>query len=129
MKKKLMMLTCTAMLVGSVAWVPQADAAAWNKCKMCHNFTSKNKMGPGLAGVIGRKAGSKSDFHYTFVRYIKGDGWTWDEAHLRAFMCNSTKAIRKFTNNSHARTAMPAQRVCDKKQQDEVLAKLKEVSK
>jgi cytochrome c len=124
-----MTLMTVAVMLGAFALSANADAAAWRKCQACHNFNATNKMGPGLADVIGRKAGSEPGFRYTFAKYIKGDGWVWDEAHLREFMCDSKKAIRKFTGDPKARTAMPAQRVCKAAQQDEVLAKLKSISK
>lgn len=122
-------LMAVAVTMGAFALSANADAAAWSKCQTCHNFNATNKVGPGLANVIGRKAGSEPGFRYTFTKYIKGDGWVWDEAHLREFMCDSKKAVRKFTDNPKARTGMPPQRICKAAQQDEVLAKLKSISK
>ena len=112
-----------------------AHAEAWKRCLTCHNFTDRAKVGPGLGkgpkapGVFGRKAGTFPGFRYLFTKYIQGEPWVWDEAHLRKWMCNSKKAIKEFTGNPDAKTKMPPQKVCDKAAQDEVLAKLKEISR
>ncbi|RME81604.1 MAG: cytochrome C, partial [Zetaproteobacteria bacterium] len=112
-----------------------AGAAAWQKCKVCHNFNDKAKVGPGLGkgpnapGVFGRKAGTFPGFRYMFTQYIKGEPWVWDEAHLRKWMCNAKKAIQEFTGDPNAKTKMPPVKICDKAAQDEVIAKLKEISR
>jgi len=56
---------------------------------------------------------------------VKSGAWNWDEAHLREWMCNSKKAVKKFTGNDKAKTKMPPQKICKAEKQDEVLAKLK----
>jgi len=136
MKKILMMSAAAAFVAGTVVATPTiADAAAWSKCKACHNFTPKKKVGPGLGkgngipGVFNREAGTFPKFRYKFTKYIKaGSAWNWDEAHLRKWMCNSKNAIKEFTGNDKARTKMPPQKVCDPAKQDEVIAKLKSIS-
>ncbi|RLL53723.1 cytochrome C [Mariprofundus sp. EBB-1] len=124
MKKLLMVAASAAFVMGTMSLAPMsAQAAAWGKCKGCHNFTEKNKVGPGLKGVVGRAAGSMEGFKYK-PALAKG-GWNWDEDHLRAWMCNSKKAIKEFSGDDHAKTKMPPQKICDAAKQDEVLAKLK----
>ncbi len=109
---------------GSVA----AAGKAWRKCLACHTFSSANRVGPGLAGVFGRRAGAVAGFQYRFTRYIHGQAWVWDEAHLRAWMCNSRKAVQEFTGDAHAKTKMPPQHVCDPAAQESVLSKLRSIS-
>jgi len=104
--------------------VSGAYAGPEAKCKACHKFTTKNNVGPGLQGVVGRKAGTNPGFKYKFTKYIKGDAWTWDEEHLRKWMNNSKKAIKEFTGNKKAKTKMPPQHVKGKKA-DTVIAFLK----
>jgi len=129
MKKVMMIAACVAFVFGvSGLTATSSHAAAWGKCKACHNFTNKNKVGPGLAGIVGRKAGTAPGFKYKFTKYIKGNAWAWDEAHLRKWMCNSKKAIKVFTGNKKAKTKMPPQKICDPAKQDEVIAKLKSIS-
>jgi cytochrome c len=65
------------------------DAAAGEKifikCKTCHTLEAgKNKVGPSLAGVIGRKAGTAPDFNYSDA--MKNSGITWDEAALNEYI-------------------------------------------
>jgi len=132
--KKSLMIAAAAAFVMTGLMATEAHAAAFSKCQACHNFTDQSKVGPGLgkgaaaAGVFGRKAGAFPGFKYKFTSYIKGDGWSWDDAHLRKWMCNSKDAIKEFTGDDSAKTKMPPQKVCDAAQQDEVLAKLKEIS-
>lgn len=129
--KKVIMIAATAAFVLGMNGLMATDsnAAAWKKCAACHNFTNKKKVGPGLAGVVGREAGTFPGFKYKYMKYVEpGKAWHWDEAHLREWMCNSKKAVKKFTGNDKAKTKMPPQKICDPAKQDEVLAKLKSVS-
>jgi len=124
MKKIIFTAAAAAFVLGSFAIAPAtADAAAWKKCKACHNFTAKKKVGPGLKDVVGRHVGIMKGMKYS--KALAGGDWVWDEDHLREWMCNSKKAVKKFTGNDKAKTKMPAQKICDHDKQDEVLAKLK----
>ena len=122
MKKILMIAATSAFLVSGLA-ATEAMAGAEKKCKSCHNFSAKHKTGPGLKGVVGRDAGS-TDFK-KYSKSLKAGGWTWDEEHLRAWMCNSKKAIKEFTGDKKAKTKMAKQKVCDAERQDEIIAFLK----
>jgi len=140
MKKVLMIAAAGAFILGvSGITATNANAKAWSKCKACHNFTAKKKIGPGWGkgdtghgtqpGVFGRTAGTSPGFKYKFTKYIKpGKAWKWDEAHIRAWDCNSAKAIRDFTGDPSARTKMPPQHVCDPKKQDAIIAFMKSIS-
>ena len=57
-----------------------AGEAVFKKyCQVCHaTEAGKNKIGPSLAGIVGRKAGSVEGFHYSEAN--KNSGLTWDEA-------------------------------------------------
>ncbi len=123
MKKILMIAATSAFLVSGFA-ATEAVAGAEKKCKTCHNFTHKGKVGPGLLGVFGRKAG-KSGFKKHSKALINAD-WTWDEAHLRKWICNSKKAVKEFTGNPKAKTKMPPQKMCGEKG-DEIIAFLKQL--
>lgn len=67
-----------------------ADAAAGEKvskiCGSCHNFHASegNKIGPNLAGVVGRSRGAVADFAYSDA--MKAKGGKWDEASLNEFL-------------------------------------------
>jgi len=122
--KKLLSVASAVALIVAVLPIASAYAGPEAKCKACHKFTTKNNIGPGLQGVVGRKAGTNPAFKYKFTKYIKGDAWTWDEEHLRKWILNSKKAIKEFTGNKKAKTKMPPQHVKGKKA-DAVIAFLK----
>ncbi len=121
MKKILMIAATSAFLVSGFA-ATEAVAGAEKKCKACHNFSAKGKVGPGLLGVFGRKAGTSGFKKHS--KALKNADWVWDEEHLRAWICNSKKAIKEFTGDPKAKTKMPPQKMCGDKG-DEVIAFLK----
>jgi cytochrome c len=87
-----------------------AHAGAENKCKACHDFTTgKNKIGPSLKGVLGRRAGTYPGYHYVFKTYIKGKPWIWTEKRIREWDYDTAEAVKKFTGNPKAYTRMPSQ--------------------
>ncbi len=110
-----------------VATAPAGDVAKGQKlgrkCKACHNFSAKKKVGPGLAGIYGRKAGIMPDMRYGSS--LAAGGWSWDDAHLAAWVCDAKEAIRAFTGDASAKTRMSAQRICDPADQADLIAWLK----
>ena len=107
LSRSLGFLLVAAGLILFVPGVAQAGPEA--RCAMCHEFHSDvNRVGPSLKSVFGRKAGTARGFAYMFTKYVKGEPWAWDEAHLRAWMDDARQAIKDFTGNPHARTRMPA---------------------
>src|SRR5215467_15970876 len=62
------------------------------KCKACHTVEAgKNKVGPSLAGVVGRKAGTAEGFNYSDA--MKNSGLTWDEATLNTYLTGPKKLV------------------------------------
>ena len=63
------------------------------QCSTCHTLKAGDpqRQGPTLAGVFGRKAGSVEGFRYS-AGFAKAD-WTWDEAHLDAWLTNPQAMI------------------------------------
>lgn len=58
-----------------------------NACRTCHSLKAgDNRLGPTLAGVIGRQAGSLPGF--SFSPSLRQAGIVWDEANLDAFIAN-----------------------------------------
>jgi len=54
-------------------------------CMACHTVEpGKNKIGPSLAGVVGRKAGTAPNFQYSDA--MKNSGITWDDANLEKYL-------------------------------------------
>jgi cytochrome c len=95
-------LAMAALLVSSAA---QADGDAvagkkvFNKCMSCHDAkTDKNKIGPSLLGVVGRKAGTLESFAGKFSDNIKeagAGGLVWDDANLTAYLRDPKAVIPK----------------------------------
>jgi cytochrome c len=87
-------LTLSALVViaaSSLASAAQAqDAAAgktsFNKCLPCHSIGpgAKNKVGPELNGLDGRKSGTAPDYNYTDAN--KNSGITWNEAQCKEYI-------------------------------------------
>ena len=83
-------LIAGAAFIASVGAATAQDAAAgekvFAKCKICHQIGegAQNLVGPVLNGVVGRKAGSYPDYHYSDAN--KGSGITWDEATLKEYL-------------------------------------------
>lgn len=63
----------------------------FKRCKACHYADKeKNKTGPHLVNIIGRKAGSIEGYKYS--KAMRESGLIWDEATLTAYL----KAPKKF---------------------------------
>jgi len=56
-----------------------AGATSFKKCSACHDTgpTAKNKVGPVLNGLDGRKSGTVAGYNYSEAN--KGSGITWNE--------------------------------------------------
>ena len=70
---------------------PSGDVAAgklvFARCAMCHTVAAgENRLGPSLAGVIGRKAGSIAGYNYSAA--MKNSGVTWTPENLDAYLAN-----------------------------------------
>ena len=56
-------------------------AKVFKKCLACHSIAEggENKIGPALWGVLGRKAGSISDYKYSKAMAAHGKNWSFEE--------------------------------------------------
>ena len=65
---------------GAMAQDLAAGATSYKKCAACHDVgpTAKNKVGPVLNGLDGRKSGTVAGYNYSDAN--KNSGITWDEA-------------------------------------------------
>src|SRR3954463_4232297 len=63
-----------------------AGKTSFNKCLPCHSVGegAKNKVGPELNGLNGRKAGTAPDYSYSDAN--KNSGLTWDEATFKDYI-------------------------------------------
>ena len=86
--KKFLMLTAIAILSAGTAHAEDlaAGATSFKKCAPCHDVgpTAKNKVGPVLNGLDGRKSGSIAGYSYSDAN--KGSGITWNEANFLEYI-------------------------------------------
>lgn len=96
----LRMLIATLSLAASAGVaLADGDAAAGaqvfkKNCMVCHNATeAKNKVGPTLQGVVGRPVASVADFKYSDAMKKFGEGKTWTEDELKAYLPNPKELV------------------------------------
>lgn len=91
-------------------------AALFNRCYICHSNTkgAPNRMGPGLFGIVGRKAGSVPGFAYSPA--MKRAGFVWTAAKLDAYLADPQKVVPG--NN------MPLAGIADAQQRADIAAYL-----
>ena len=84
------LIVIVAMTAASGAMAQDADPAAgktsFNKCLACHAVGdgAKNKVGPVLNGLDGRKSGTVEGYSYSDAN--KNSGITWDEATFKEYI-------------------------------------------
>ena len=73
----------------------------FKKCAACHSISEggKNKIGPALWGVLGRPAGSVTDYKYSKAMAAYGKNWSFEE--MNGFLTKPKDWI-KGTNMSFA---------------------------
>ena len=73
----------------------------FNKCKACHTVkANKHKIGPSLAGIVGRDAGKAAGFKK--YKGLKTADWKWDEAALDGWLKNPKKWLKAKNGNKSA---------------------------
>jgi cytochrome c len=75
----LMILTVTATAPAAMAQDVAAGKSSFNKCLACHAIGegAKNKVGPELNGIDGRKSGTAEGYSYSDAN--KNSGITWNK--------------------------------------------------
>jgi len=110
-----MLLSTTAVAAGDVA----KGKRVFNKCKACHVVhKEKNRIGPHLVELFGRKAGTVEKFKYS--KAMKNSGIIWDEKTLDAYL----KKPRSFMKG----TRMPFAGLKKDKDRENIIAYLKEAT-
>ena len=88
--KKLILSVSVLMLAASSGAALAQDAtageASFKKCLACHAIGegAKNKVGPELNGLDGRKSGTAEGFSYSDAN--KNSGITWNEANFKKYI-------------------------------------------
>jgi cytochrome c len=90
-----------AVLASTGTWAQDAPAPnperrgerLFLQCRACHSVTKEQegKIGPALAGVVGRKAGAVPGF--TYSKALASSGLTWDEATLDKWLAQPSTLV------------------------------------
>jgi len=93
----------------------EAGKTAFKKCALCHTIEAgKNKIGPSLFGIVGRKSATLDGFNYSEA--MKKFDHTWDESTLDEYLADPRGIIPG--------TKMIFPGIKDKAERDDVIAYL-----
>jgi cytochrome c len=93
----------TALLIAAAVALASQSALAqdaakgekvFKKCKACHSLKAgKKKVGPSLAGIFGRTAGTTEGFK--FSKAMKESKIVWDDKTMDEFLAKPKKVVPK----------------------------------
>jgi cytochrome c len=76
----------------AVAADVEAGKTDFKKCALCHTIEAgKNKVGPSLFGVVGRKSASLEN--YTYSEAMKKFDHTWDQQTLDTYLADPRAVV------------------------------------
>jgi len=81
-----------AQIAASTRGDPAAGRLVFRKCQACHSTEpGKNILGPSLAGVIGRKAGTEANYNYSPA--MKQANIVWDANTIDQYLADPAKVV------------------------------------
>jgi cytochrome c len=82
----LVIIASSATVSAALAQDAAAGKTSFNKCLACHAIGegAKNKVGPELNGLDGRKSGTVEGYNYSDAN--KNSGITWNEAQFKEYI-------------------------------------------
>jgi len=82
----LVVIASSAATSAALAQDVAAGKTSFNKCMACHAIGAgaRNKVGPELNGLDGRKSGTAPDYSYSDAN--KNSGITWNEAQFQDYI-------------------------------------------
>ena len=82
----LVIIASSAAATAALAQDAEAGKTSFNKCLACHAIGegAKNKVGPELNGIDGRKSGTAANYNYSDAN--KNSGITWNEAQFKEYI-------------------------------------------
>ena len=118
--KYILIIIGMIIIILTVSIANTADAGngkkVFKKCVACHSLQEgKNKIGPSLYNLLGRKAGSVDGYKYS--KAMKNSDVVWDEESLDKFLTKPRKFIK--------RTKMSFRGIKKKSLRDNIISYLK----
>ena len=110
-------LNILAVIAASSAEAADVEAGktAFKKCALCHTTEAgKNKIGPSLFGIVGRKSATLENFNYSEA--MEKFDHTWDEGTLDEYLADPRGTVPG--------TKMIFPGIKDKAERDDVIAYL-----
>ena len=105
--------------VATAAGDPGVGQAIFEECKACHSLQpGQNRIGPSLAGVVGRKAGTAPGYDYS--QAVLKSGITWNEENLAKFIAAPRSLIPG--------TKMPFAGIADARKRADLIAYLQQAA-
>jgi len=128
------MKTTKIIALGMAAVIAFASASAMakskgaklfkRKCSACHSVEpGKNKIGPSLAGVVGRKAGTAAG--YTKYKAMKGATFTWNETLIAEWITNQKNFLKAHKDMVGGNRTVMSAKIKKEKQRKEIIEFLK----
>jgi len=103
---------------------PEEGEAVFKKCRTCHDVGEggKNKVGPVLNNIVGRKAASVDGFAYsTDMKNLGAKGFVWSEENLGKYLQNVKNVV------ANGKMVFPG--LGDAQDREDVIAFLKKFNK
>ena len=99
-------VTVAAFLCLATPALAEGDAVAgktvFKKCAACHSVEPVNRVGPTLAGIVGRPIAAVADYNYSAAMQAFADGGrVWNEAQIAEYLL-SPKAVVPGTRMTFA---------------------------
>lgn len=92
MKFPLMLAAVLSIMATGAVAAPSGQDVFEQRCAVCHSLKpGPGKMGPPLAGVVGRKAGVVGGYAYSNA--MKASGITWTAETLDAYLKAPAKTV------------------------------------
>jgi cytochrome c len=117
-----------ALLVASTGTAAAQNAeqgeSVFKKCRICHDVGegAKNKIGPLLNNIVGRKAASIEGYAYSSdLKALAEQGFVWNETNLDKYLDNPKSVVGK------GKMVFPGLK--DEQDRKDVIAYLKKFSK
>lgn len=104
-KRNIVVLAAATLMATSFGAMQTAHAAdgekVFRKCMACHTLEAgKHRVGPSLAGVVGRKAGTAEG--YNRYKGMKGADWTWTPELIKEYLADPTAFTKARTGGRSA---------------------------